>query len=57
MRGTYGLGTGTNADADGWFNGVWVSRELRIAGGVRGVWGKGPNNEGGFLPRRVGSTL
>jgi hypothetical protein len=48
MRGTYGRGD-TNTDADGWFKGVWVSRELRIAGSVRGVWGKGLNNEGGFF--------
>jgi hypothetical protein len=47
MKGTYGASA--NADADGWFNGVWVSRELRIAGGVRGVWGKGPNDDGGFF--------
>jgi hypothetical protein len=56
MKGTYGLGAGTNADADGWFTGVWVSRELRVAGGVRGVWGKGPNDDGGFF-RGVWGTL
>jgi len=51
LRGRYGLLPPTNAsEADGWFAGVWFSRELREAGGVRGVWGQGTSEgEGGFF--------
>jgi hypothetical protein len=51
LRGRYGLLPPTSpVEADGWFAGVWFTRELREAGGLRGVWGTGEGEgEGGFF--------
>jgi hypothetical protein len=51
MKGTYGRNPAASAtNPDGWFSGVWFSRDLRIAGDVRGVWGEGTGaGEGGFF--------
>ncbi|HET6348055.1 MAG TPA: hypothetical protein VFH88_03130 [Candidatus Krumholzibacteria bacterium] len=51
MKGSYGTNPAATADmADGWYDGVWVSRQLQIAGGVHGVWGHGnTDTEGGFF--------
>jgi hypothetical protein len=51
IRGRYGLLPETHTgEADGWFAGMWVSRELREAGGLHGVFGKGNGEgEGGFF--------
>lgn len=51
MKGRYGRNPEASATtADGWFDGVWVSRELRIAGNVHGVWNEGTGEgEGGFF--------
>ncbi|HKW15388.1 MAG TPA: hypothetical protein VJS69_12945 [Candidatus Krumholzibacteria bacterium] len=58
MRGTYGEGTNAaSANADGWFSGVWISRELRMAGNVKGVWGQGSGEDGGGFFRGVWGAL
>lgn len=51
LRGRYGLLPPTNdSEADGWFAGVYLNRELREIGGLRGVWGEGTGeDEGGFF--------
>ena len=51
VKGRYGRSPVVRGDhADGWFDGVWYSRELRIAGGLHGVWGEGEKEgEGGFF--------
>ena len=51
LRGRYGVFPATSdRGADGWFAGVWFSRELREAGALKGVWGQGKGEgEGGFF--------
>jgi hypothetical protein len=51
MKGRYGADpAATASDANGWFNGVWFSRDLRMAGDVHGVWGAGTGDgDGGFF--------
>jgi len=52
MAGTYGRNPeSTTVDADGWFKGMWFSRNLQVAGNVGGVWGdhSGDDEEGGFF--------
>jgi hypothetical protein len=51
MKGTYGRNPQASATTpDGWFSGIWFSRELRVAGNVRGVWGDDANSaDGGFF--------
>ncbi|HEU4928871.1 MAG TPA: hypothetical protein VFU38_03505, partial [Candidatus Krumholzibacteria bacterium] len=50
LIGKYGLRERTNVGEDGWFEGVWVSRQLTAMGSVRGVWGTGDDTkEGGFF--------
>jgi hypothetical protein len=45
LKGGYGVLPSPNArEADGWFEGVWFSRELRAMGGLKGVWGTGQEN-------------
>ena len=58
MKGFYGRNPAATADdPDGWFNGIWVSRELRIVGNVRGVWDEGTNAEVGGYFRGAWSAL
>jgi hypothetical protein len=51
MKGLYGRNPNASAtDPDGWFNGVWFSRQLRVTGNVHGVWSEGSGaDEGGFF--------
>jgi hypothetical protein len=51
MKGRYGKNPeATATDVDGWFAGIWFSRDLRVAGNVHGVWGAGTGEgEGGFF--------
>ncbi len=50
LVGKYGIEERTNTGDHGWFEGVWLSRELVATGGVRGVWGTGDDvKEGGFF--------
>lgn len=51
LKGRYGRDLDVSNDTvDGWFNGVWYSRSLLIAGKVHGVWGTGENvDEGGYF--------
>jgi hypothetical protein len=50
LAGNYGLLEETNSGANGWFQGVWFSRQLHTMGGLRGVWGTGDDDkEGGFF--------
>jgi len=51
LAGHYGLLDETDTRADGWFEGVWFSRQLRTMGGLRGVWGTSDDDgkEGGFF--------
>lgn len=51
LKGRYGaVPTTRTGAADGWFEGVWFSRELRVAGGLGGVWNT--DGEGGFFRGR-----
>lgn len=50
LIGRYGVADRTRGGENGWFEGVWVSRNLAAAGGLRGVWGTGDDSkEGGFF--------
>ncbi|MCI0451824.1 MAG: hypothetical protein L0Z51_05455 [Candidatus Latescibacteria bacterium] len=50
LTGHYGLLEETDTNAQGWFEGVWFSRQLRSMGGLEGVWGTGDDDkEGGFF--------
>ena len=50
LLGKYGVEDRTNVGENGWFEGVWVSRQLVAVGGLRGVWGTGDDSkEGGFF--------
>lgn len=51
LRGTYGTAPASTATGvDGWFRGVWLSRELRVAGDLGGAWGTGTGDHaGGFF--------
>lgn len=50
LSGRYGLLEETDTNANGWFEGVWYSRQLRSMGGLRGVWGTGQDDvRGGFF--------
>ena len=37
----------------GWFEGLWVGRDLRIRGGLRGEWGVGDEIKGGGFFRGI----
>jgi hypothetical protein len=53
LKGRYGVMPATStARADGWFEGVWFSRELRAAGGLGGVWSTSDEADGGFFRGR-----
>jgi len=52
LAGRYGLSPTTNTSdaADGWFKGMWFSRQLHAVGELHGVLGKGTDEkEGGFF--------
>ncbi len=50
LAGRYGVLEETDTRADGWFEGVWFSRQLHTMGGLRGVWGtREDDKEGGFF--------
>ncbi len=51
LSGRYGVFEKNDTDADGWFEGVWFSRQLRSMGSLRGVWGTSEleDKEGGFF--------
>ena len=53
LKGRYGAlpATGTSR-ADGWFEGVWFSRELRVGGGLGGAWCTDDDADGGFFRGR-----
>jgi hypothetical protein len=54
LKGTYGAFPPTrDAMADGWFEGVWFSRELRAMGGLKGVWGTRDDTDAGGYFRGV----
>jgi hypothetical protein len=58
MKGLYGRNPeATNDTPAGWFHGIWVSRELRVAGNVRGVWDEGNDPEQGGFFRGAWSAL
>ena len=58
MKGLYGRHPeATEERPAGWFNGIWVSRELRIVGNVRGVWDEGNDPEQGGFFRGAWSAL
>lgn len=51
LKGRYGAVPATRTGAaDGWFEGVWFSRELHVAGGLGGVWNT--DGRGGFFRGR-----
>ncbi len=54
LKGRYGVFPETHLDAraNGWFEGMWFSRDLRVIGGLGGVWGTGDHEEGGFFRGR-----
>jgi hypothetical protein len=48
MRGRYERNPQASANQpDGWFDGIWFSRDLHVAGNVHGVWSQ--DNQGGFF--------
>lgn len=50
LTGRYGAFETTDRGADGWFEGVYFSRELHTMGGLKGVWGtRDDEKEGGFF--------
>jgi len=53
LIGKYGREERTDAGENGWFEGVWVSRNLTATGGVRGVWGTGDDSKNGGFFRGV----
>ncbi len=57
LKGRYGaLPAVSTREADGWFEGVWYSRQLRVAGGLHGVWSTGNDDAaGGFFRGRWGA--
>jgi len=57
MKGRYGSDLVLGGAPEGWFNGIWVSRELRIVGNVRGVWDEGNDPEQGGFFRGAWSAL
>jgi hypothetical protein len=53
LRGHYGSFPATSTrQADGWFEGVWFSRELRVAGALGGSWCTNQDADGGFFRGR-----
>jgi len=53
LKGRYGVAPpNTNSQADGWFEGMWYSRELTVGGGLGGGWRTGDDAEGGFFRGR-----
>jgi len=58
LKGSYGVipATTNDREADGWFEGVWFSRELRAMGGLKGVWGTGDDTRDGGYFRGVWAT-
>jgi hypothetical protein len=51
LSGSYGTApAASTTEADGWFKGIWYSRELRVAGELGGAWGTGTGaTDGGFF--------
>jgi hypothetical protein len=50
LAGHYGVTEETDTGANGWFEGVWFSRQLHAVGGLRGVWRTSDDmEEGGFF--------
>jgi hypothetical protein len=53
LKGRYGRNPAVAAvddTVDGWFAGVWFSRQLRVGGELKGVWGEGEKEgEGGYF--------
>ena len=53
LKGHYGAAPAVSVNrADGWFEGVWFSRELRVAGGLGGAWSTSDDVDGGFFRGR-----
>jgi hypothetical protein len=53
LKGRYGAYP-ANSDrrADGWFEGLWFARDLRVGGALGGAWATGDDAEGGFFRGR-----
>jgi hypothetical protein len=51
MKGRYGKNPeATATDVQGWFDGIWFMRDLRVGGNVHGEWGTGTGGDGtGFF--------
>ncbi len=53
LKGHYGMLPATSARrADGWFEGVWLSRQLDVAGALGGSWCTSDEVDGGFFRGR-----
>ncbi|HEX5133328.1 MAG TPA: hypothetical protein VFX92_12700 [Candidatus Krumholzibacteria bacterium] len=53
LKGRYGLlPASSTSRAEGWFDGMWFSRELAVRGGLAGAWGTGDGDEAGYFRGR-----